>query len=205
MKRALERRLASVAGFEDPDVEREQYVTPPGLAAHLVHAADLQGDLDGTVVDLGTGTGMLALAAATRGPRRVVGLEVDPAALAVARENERRLEPGVPVAWVLGDATRHPLRFGAKRPTVLANPPFGAQRGNRHADREFLASVASLGGTSWTVHNEGSRSFLESFAADGGGTVTHAFAADFDVPRQFAFHERERATLDVEVYRIEWD
>jgi putative methylase len=64
-KAALETQLAVVAGFENPRIDLEQYPTPPGLAAHVVHVADLNGDIDGkTVVDLGTGTGMLALGAA---------------------------------------------------------------------------------------------------------------------------------------------
>ena len=73
-KRSLATKLGVVAGFERPDAALEQYPTPPELAAHVVHLADLHGDVDGrTVIDLGTGTGMLALAAALRGPARVVG------------------------------------------------------------------------------------------------------------------------------------
>ncbi|QLC34491.1 methyltransferase [Halarchaeum sp. CBA1220] len=203
MKRALEQRLAAVEGFRDPDVTREQYPTPAALAAHLIHTADLQGDLSGVVVDLGTGTGMLALGAALRRPSRVVGVDVDPGALAVARENERRLSPPRSVAWVRGDATRLPLSVGAD-PTVVMNPPFGAQYGNRHADRRFLATAADLGGVSWSVHNGGSREFVESFAADEGGTVTHAFAAELDLANQYDFHTAEREALDVEVFRITW-
>jgi len=76
---ALAQRLGVVAGFEDPQVGLEQYPTPPDLAAHLIHVADLQGDVEGQrVIDLGTGTGMLALGAALRGPASVVGIDVDP-------------------------------------------------------------------------------------------------------------------------------
>ncbi|GGM65410.1 putative methylase [Halarchaeum rubridurum] len=207
MKRTLERRLAAVAGFDDPDVAREQYPTPAELAAHVLHTADLRGDLDSVVLDLGTGTGMLALGAACRSPARVVGLDVDGDALATARENERRVAPETPVSWVRGDATDPPLtraRIDASAATVVMNPPFGAQRGNRHADRRFLAAAAALADVSWSIHNAGSRDFVESFAADRGGTVTDAFAAEFDVARQFDFHTRERETLDVEVYRVAW-
>jgi len=202
MKRALERRLAAVEGFRDPDVAREQYPTPAELAAHVLHTADLRGDLTGTVLDLGTGTGMLALGAACRAPARVVGVDVDPSALAVAAENEARVDPQTPVAWVRGDATRPPLAPGDV--TVVMNPPFGAQRGNRHADRRFLAAAADLAAVSWSIHNSGSREFVESFATDADATVTDAFAAEFDVARQFDFHTAERATLDVEVFRIDW-
>jgi len=77
-KRALAQQLGVVAGFEDPRAPLEQYRTPPELAAHLVHLADLRDDVDGrTVLDLGCGTGMLALGAALRGPDRVVGVDID--------------------------------------------------------------------------------------------------------------------------------
>ncbi|GAA0284281.1 METTL5 family protein [Halobacterium noricense] len=202
MKRALEQRLSAVEGFRNPSAALEQYSTPADLAAHLLHLADLHGDLAGcTVADLGTGTGMLALGAATRNPERVLAVERDPDALAVARENEPRVDPAVAVDWLLGDATRPPLETVD---TVVMNPPFGAQRGSEHADRAFLVATAEIAGASYSIHNAGSKSFVESFAADEGGEVTHAFAAELDVARQFEFHTSERERLDVEAFRIEW-
>ncbi|QKY21535.1 methyltransferase [Halolamina sp. CBA1230] len=201
-KRALAERLHGLAGFRDPDVRLEQYPTPPDLAAHLLHLADLQGDIAGRdVLDLGTGTGILALAAACRDPARVLGLERDADALAVARENERAIAPGTSVDWLRADATRPPLSAVS---TVVTNPPFGAQSGNEGADRAFLRTAASLADVSYSIHNAGSRDFVESFAADEGGEVTHAFAAEFEVPRLYEHHEQERAEIDVELFRIEW-
>jgi len=201
---ALERRLSAVVGFDDPRLDLEQYPTPADLAAHLVHLADVQGDLaDRPVVDLGTGTGMLALGAATRSPARVVGLDRDQAALARARENERRISPAVGVAWLRGDATRVPL--AASDATVVMNPPFGAQRGNAHADRAFLETAAGIGRVSYSIHNAGSRAFVESFAGDAGGKVTHAFRAELALTRQFDHQTSDREVLDAEAFRIVWD
>jgi putative methylase len=203
-KRALERRLADLAGFDQPRADLEQYATPADLAAHLVHRASLEGDLAGrTVVDLGTGTGILALGAAARGPRRVVGIDVDRSALGVARDNGRRFEPSSSVHWLRADATRPPLTVDGPA-TIVANPPFGAQDGNEGADRAFLAAASELAAVSYTVHNAGSRGFVESFVDDAGGEVTHAFEASFAVDRQFEFHTEARRELTVEVYRVEW-
>jgi Predicted RNA methylase len=203
-KSALTQQLGVVAGFEDPRVDLEQYRTPPDLAAHLVHTADLQGDIEGRpVVDLGCGTGMLALAAALRGPRAVVGVDIDPAPLATARANQRRVGTASPVSWVRADATQVPLGSTAAT-TVVMNPPFGAQEGNEHADRAFLSTTARIAAVSYSIHNADSAGFVESFAADNGGEVTHAFAAEFDLPRSFAFHTSDSRQLDVEVFRIEW-
>lgn len=204
-RRTLERRLERLEGFADPDPDREQYATPADVAAHLVHLAATRGDL-GRVLDLGSGTGLLALGAALAGADRVVGVEIDLGALAIARANADRLgpdlEPAAAPAWLRADATRPPV---TGRWTVVSNPPFGAQRGNEHADRAFLAAAADLADVSYTVHNAGSRAFVASFAADNGGRVTAGFAVELDLPRQFAFHTAERATVDAEAYRIEWD
>ena len=214
--------MARTASFSEPRIELEQYPTPSDVAAQLCHLAAMRGDLAGSVVDLGAGTGRLALAAACHAPERVAGIEVDAAALRVARTNETRVEPPVPVSWVRGDATRPPLSRAAfasaeqagaasdepagaaSGVTVVANPPFGAQDGNRGADRAFLATAAELGGVSYTIHNGGSRSFVESFAADEGGRVTDAFGVELALANTFAHQTDERRTIDAEAYRIVW-
>jgi putative methylase len=202
-RRRLAQELGVVTGFEDPVVALEQYHTPPDLAAHLVHVADLEDDIeDETVLDLGCGTGMLTLAAALRSPARAVGVELDAEALATARANERRVGARADVAWVRADATRLPLDPPAC--TVLMNPPFGAQDGNEHADRAFLATAAAVSRVSYSVHNAGSEAFVESFAEDNGGEVTHAFRAELELPHQFDHHEAEAGVVDAEVFRIRW-
>jgi putative methylase len=204
VKRALERRLAAVEGFREPRLDLEQYPTPADVAAHLVHLADLQGDVAGrTVLDLGTGTGMLALGAATRDPARVLALDADPGALAVARENERRVEPAAPVDWLLGDAARPPV-CPDDPVTVLSNPPFGAQRGSEGADRAFLATASEIAAVSYTIHNEGSREFVEAFADDEGGEVTHAFRATLPLDKQYDHQTEDSREIDAEMYRIDW-
>ena len=203
-KAALVGQLAVVAGFEEPRLALEQYPTPPELAAQVVHVADLNGDIEGrTVVDLGTGTGMLALGAALRGPARVVGVEIDPDALDTARENRRRVGTRTEIHWLLADATRAPL-CPDDPTTVVMNPPFGAQKRHEHVDRAFLSTAADISDVSYSIHNEGSREFVEAFAADNGGEVTHAFAAEFGVERQFDHHEDERRDIPTEVFRIAW-
>ena len=203
-KTRLAQQLGVVAGFDDPSVDLEQYRTPPDIAAHLIHRADLEGDIqDGVVVDLGTGTGMLALGAVLRGPKSVIGIDLDPGPLATARANEGRVAASADVEWVRGDATEIPLAPDVPT-TVVMNPPFGAQSGNEHADRAFLETAASISDVSYSIHNAGSEQFVESYATDNGGDVTHAFAAELDLPHQFEFHESESQIIDVEVFRIDW-
>jgi putative methylase len=191
--------------FRDPHPEREQYPTPADLAAHVIHLADLQGDLERPVLDLGAGTGVLAVGAALKGAL-AVGIEIDPSAIAVGRDNADAA--GVDVAWIRGDVGRPPVcsvpgGTGVGGWTVLSNPPFGAQD-ESDGDEPFLVTASRVAAVSYSIHNAGSRAFVEGVAADRGGTVTHAYRADLDLDRRFSFHEAETRTLTVEVFRIDW-
>lgn len=203
-RRDLERRLSAVRGFEQPRLAYEQYQTPAPLAASLLHLAALQGDLQGRpIVDLGTGTGILAIGAALRGAPRVIGIERDAAAIAIARANESSIALPVPVTWVRADAARAPL-CPPGPVTVVMNPPFGAQRGHEHADRGFLETAAEIAAVSYSIHNANSEAFVDAFARDHGGTVTHAFASTIPLDRQFPHHDQARREIDVEAFRIAW-
>lgn len=201
-KRELARRLADVDGFDDPSPALEQYLTPPALAASLVHLADLRDDLDRTVLDLGAGTGMLAIGAALRSAPRVIALDRDPGAVATGRANANRIEPPVGVEWLLGDAARAPVCTDDA--TVLSNPPFGAQAASE-GDRPFLETAARVATVSYSIHNHDSHGFVDAFAADNGGTITDAYASEITLDRQFPFHDADRREIPVEVFRIEWN
>ena len=53
--------------FYQPKPELEQYSTPVDIVAEMIKLANAQGDLSGSVVDLGCGTGRLAIGAAILG------------------------------------------------------------------------------------------------------------------------------------------
>jgi putative methylase len=208
----LERRLEDLAGFAQPSIQLEQYPTPAPLAARLLHTARLQGDLAArTVFDLGAGTGVLSIGAALAGADRVVGVELDRRALQVARDNECLAASAntdgeaasLGVEWIRADATRPPFP-ASDEPTVVMNPPFGAQDGQEGADRGFLTAARDVAGVSYSIHNAGSLDFLEAFAADHGGRVTDAYEAELALERTFDFHDADRQAITAVVVRIDW-
>lgn len=200
----IERTLADCRTFTDPRIDLEQYPTPADIAAHVVHLAGLHGDLDRPVVDIGTGTGVLALGSVLAGADDVLGLEIDKEALALARENTEKLGLTDTVSWITGDVRHAPL-CPTVPVTILANPPFGAVDGQSGADRVFLETAADIAAVSYTLHNAGSSEFVSAFAADNGGRVTRSYRAEFDIHQQYAWHEHDTATIPVEVFRIEWE
>ena len=70
------------------------------------------------VVDLGTGSGILALAAACLGARRVIAIDIDPISISTAKENARRNKIDN-VSFRLADVRR--WRFPGKIDIVTAN------------------------------------------------------------------------------------
>jgi ribosomal protein L11 methyltransferase len=72
-----------------------------------------------TVLDVGTGSGLLAIAAAKLGAGRVAGTENDPVALRVARENAARNEVAIELALAAPDATQG--TFDLVVANILAN------------------------------------------------------------------------------------
>jgi 16S rRNA (guanine966-N2)-methyltransferase len=75
------------------------------------------------VLDAFAGTGALGLEALSRGAARAVFFERDPEALAVLRENVRRLGEDAPVQIMGCDATRPP-RAGVRCTVVFLDPPY---------------------------------------------------------------------------------
>ena len=74
------------------------------------------------VLDVGTGTGVLAIAAARALKRTVIAGEIDPLAVTAAIGNARANRAGALVHAVRADGVRHPaIRAGARYDFVLAN------------------------------------------------------------------------------------
>jgi ribosomal protein L11 methyltransferase len=74
------------------------------------------------ILDLGTGTGVLAIAAALAFRRHVAAGEIDPWAVTAAQTNARANRAGAFVRVVRADGVRHPaIRAGGPYDLVLAN------------------------------------------------------------------------------------
>ncbi|MDD2613558.1 MAG: METTL5 family protein [Methanosarcina sp.] len=191
-QRKLEMLLEELEGFSDPELELEQYQTPPLLAAEILHFAYMQGDLEDSVQDLGCGTGILAIGAKLLGARRVMAYDTDQKALEIAKRNAEKF--GVEIEFVLSDITE--IKEHVK--TTVMNPPFGARVKGR--DRPFLSSALRTSEVIYSIHNRGSLAFIQKFIKPA--VITHSYVAKFPIKRTFDFHKKEKEVIEVEIYRI---
>jgi ribosomal protein L11 methyltransferase len=84
-------------------------------------AARLAREGTDSFLDLGTGSGILAIAAAKLGCRRIDAMDHDPDAIRVARQNARRNRVGPRVRWRIEDLRQLPLRAARTYDLVCAN------------------------------------------------------------------------------------
>ena len=197
----LERALQNVEPHPSPKAFLEQYTMPVDLASELLFLAAYSNDdiIGKAVVDLGCGSGRLAIGSVLVRAREAVGIDIDRSAVKKAKENAERLSLTSRLNWVAGDIDVLRGRFD----TVLQNPPFGVQR--RSADRRFLLKAMQLAPRVYSLHKAGiaNRAFIKRFIEANGGKVTSIFQMRFNIPRMFKFHTERRHEVDVDLYRIE--
>jgi putative methylase len=215
----LERFLSRIEPHPSPQARLEQYTVSEAIAATVLYqAAYTYDDVIGKrVLDLGCGTGRLALAASYLGAQCVVGVDIDKMAINTASENSEKTGLKTNVSWVVGDISAITGRFD----TVLQNPPFGVQR--RAADRKFLERALEVGNVVYSLHNHPHRdnqlikrlkanpgvllqvapsSFIEKFVESHHGVVKAVYAMLMTIPHMFDFHTKTKHDFVIDLYLI---
>lgn len=215
----LEILLSNIKPHPTPNPNLEQYTISSSVAAQMLYiAAYTYGDIvDKTVLDLGCGTGRLALGAAFLGAREVVGVDIDRTAVKVACENSANTGLKDKVQWVTADIEAVCGEFD----TALQNPPFGVQK--RGADRKFLEKALDSGKAVYSLHKStqdntaltrklkprrddvlrvSASSFLRRFIEKRGGCITAVYPMVMTIPYMFSFHTKRRHEFTVDLYVI---
>ena len=134
-------RVTRAAGFRltvRPTVFHPRYFISSERFAEFIDRLDLTGR---QVVDVGTGSGILALAAARAGAADVFAVDINPHAAASAAENARANGLGARVTGVCSNL----LAAFARRPlfdVILSSPPKHAGEPRDLADRGWHAGPA---------------------------------------------------------------
>lgn len=194
-KRQLELQLGKLSILENPRLGLEQYPVSPEVAAELLYMAYFEHeDLNGQIVDLGTGTGRLAIGAALMGAESVCGLDLDKESIALAVRNAKRAH--VNVDWVVGNLDSIRGRFD----TVVMNPPYGTR--SPHQDVHFLTQAFQLAHVTYSIHKSSTRKFLVQFVRKSGRQVVQVRSMSMPIPHLFDFHQKKWKIIQVDLYRI---
>lgn len=144
----LEAALSSLQrDFPSPKVELEQYPTSAHLVAHVVQLAVDRGDLGAgtTCLDLGCGTGMLAIGAAFVSDV-VLAVDCDGEALQVARSNAGRVDLTETIHWVQAR-----VRTRRDDSPSLSSPSSSSTRGKQN---KRTGNAGGRGGRNRRPHQE---------------------------------------------------
>lgn len=182
-KKSLAVALSRLPGFFKPKLHLEQYPTDSDIAATLLWQAHMDGNLQGTVVDLGAGTGILS-AGALALDARVIAVEKDETCLPLLQE----IGPDEIVIKDVKDVH-------VEADTVVMNPPFGAQ--HVHADKQFLEAAFRIAPHIYSIHNKDSEIFLTQEAAKHGYTISWLHHAKFLLKKTFTHQQRKHHRIDV--------
>ncbi|MEM2971619.1 MAG: METTL5 family protein [Candidatus Bathyarchaeia archaeon] len=221
-KLELEMFLSQITPHLTPKPNLEQYTIPADVAATILYlAAYTYNDIiNKTVLDLGCGTGRLALGAAFLDAKQVVGVDIDKNAVKTAFENSLKTNLKERMQWIAADLDAVHGNFD----TVLQNPPFGVQR--RGADRKFIEKALETGNVIYSLHKSPHKDkifikklktrkngvmpvapspFLKRFIEGHGGKIRAVYAMVMAIPYMFRFHTKMKHEFVVDLYVIERD
>jgi len=192
-KRLNYKLLQNSPEFKNPKPELEQYSTPVDIALEIIKHANSLGHLSGKVVDLGCGTGRLAIGAAILGAD-VTGYEIDEEALEQAQNYSKK--HNLSITW----SNKAIENIEEKYDTVIMNPPFGSQRPG--ADRIFLKKALEISDHIWSIHMAETKKFVEKFVELNSGKVISSYEFNFPLKKTMPFHTKDINNQKAILYHI---
>jgi len=196
-KKELEIILQKVPAFEKPSPILEQYLTPAGIAADIIFIAYQFGDIEDKIVfDLGCGTGIFVFGAIIAGAKKVIGFDIDKNSIEQAKKYAKR--NNLCVKFLVKDVTD----IKEKCDTIIMNPPFGAQKSDRKADRKFIEKGFEIASIFYSLHLSKTIPFIKMMISSMGGNINYSKNYVFPIKYTYEFHDKRVVNYDVSLLRI---
>ncbi|MCS7140101.1 MAG: METTL5 family protein [Candidatus Nezhaarchaeota archaeon] len=199
-KKDLAILLSKIGEHPAPNVKLEQYMLTSEEASDILWIIETTfDDIRGrTVVDLGCGTGVLAIGAALLGASYVVGVDVDKVALKIAIQKAKMLKVSERISWICA----HVPHLNLRADVVIQNPPYGVRR--RGADRPFIETAIRVAPVAYSLHKAGmkNRTFIQKYVKRMGGMIDKIIPFEVTIRPKFEFHRKGAYKVKVDLYRI---
>lgn len=196
-KKNLEIKLESIPSYPNPQANLEQYSTPSSIASDILFRAYSNGHIKcKKIADLGCGTGIFSIGSAYLGAKFVEAIDVDEEAVRVAKKEAEEWSLSEIIDFKVEDIKE----FETNIDTTIMNPPFGSQK--RGADLPFLKKAFKISKAIYTLHNAGTKEFLENFIKESGHNLFWEKRYMFEIANKFEFHEKEKKSFEVISYGI---
>ncbi len=182
-RKKLEIFLQNLSKPEIYNISLEQYPTDSVTASTLLWNAFYDGNIFGkTVMDLGTGNGILAIGAKYLGASEVTGIDKDPKMIDLARVNA--IKSNLNVNFVNMDINE----ITGKYETVIMNPPYGSII--KHSDLPFIDTAFIVGNNIYGIHNYKSLDFLKDYY-NKKGEIKRIDIVDVNIPMIYPHHKNK--------------
>ncbi len=202
-RKDLEMFLTNLESIPEPKLHLEQYPTPARVAANMLWIAGVDHNdiFEKKVLDLGCGTGTLAIGAAFLEAQKAIGIDIDPNAIEIAKKNSVMMGVAEKCDFICMNVEDCQLK---DIDTVIMNPPFGMRKESVSRDRRFIEIALRLTETVYTIipYAEKTRDFFKEHCKEIGAEIDQIIKMDFEIKRQFDFHKKELHITFVDLYRI---
>lgn len=194
MKKQLEIELSKIIDdFKEPKIKFEQYMTPPEIAAFMIHYAWMKGEIENKkIIDIGAGTGMLGIGAAFLGGN-VTMIEIDKDAYEILKNNVAKTDHEIRLI----NKNIFDFDFDEEYDTALINPPFGIKSENK--DMDFIVEASKISKHIFSIHDgsESNINNIKSLFEKNNLEIMESLMMDFNLKSTYPWHEEKNKILKV--------
>jgi putative methylase len=202
-RKDLEIFLTQLEKVPNLKLQYEQYPTPPRVAANLLWIAGIENNdlFNKTILDLGCGSGILALGTLFLGAREIVGIDIDLDSLEVAKRNSELVGYQDNCHWLCARTEKITI---TGIDTVVMNPPFGMRKESVSRDRYFLEKALELASVVYSInpYADKTREFFIEYCKGLNATIEQIIQMNFEIKKEYDFHKKEKHITLIDLYVI---